>query len=62
MATVRFTIPDEFVAELEKDQALVQRGIVRIPHLYRASTCSPIIRHLRVVATTRRGDDMVRRE
>lgn len=62
MATVRFTIPDEFLAELEKDQRLVQRGIVRITHLYRDSTFSPIIRHLSVVATTRIGDDVVRCE
>jgi hypothetical protein len=59
MATVRFTIPDEFLAELEKDQRLVQRGIVRITHLYRDSTFSPIIRHLSVVATTRIDDDVV---
>lgn len=62
MATVRFTIPDEFLAELEKDQRLVQRGIVRITHLYRDSTFSPIIRHLSVVATTPIGDDIVRCE
>jgi len=61
-ATVRFNIPDEFLAELEKDQPLVQRGIVRITHLYRDSTFSPIIRHLSVVATTRIGDDVVRCE
>ena len=62
MATVRFTIPDEFLAELEKDQRLVQRGIVRITHLYRDSTFSPIIRHLSVVVTTCIGDDVVRCE
>ena len=60
MATVRFTIPDEFLAELEKDQPLVQRGIVRITHLYRDSTLSPLIRPRSVVATTRIGDDVVR--
>lgn len=62
MATVRFNIPDEFLAELEKAQSLVQRGIVRITHLYRDSIFSPIIRHLNVVATTRIGDDVVRCE
>jgi hypothetical protein len=62
MATVRFNIPDEFLAELEKDQPLVHRGIVRITHLYRDSKLSPVIRHLSVVATTRIGDDVVRCE
>jgi hypothetical protein len=62
MATVRFNIPDEFLVELEKDQPLVHRGIVRITHLYRGSKLSPIIRHLSVVATTRIGDDVVRCE
>ena len=62
MATVRFTIPDEFLAELEKDQPLVHRGIVRITHLYRDSKLSPVIRHRSVVATPRIGDDVVRCE
>jgi hypothetical protein len=62
MATVRFSIPDEFLAELEKDQPLVHQGIVRITHLYRDSTLSPVICHLSVVATTRIGDDVVRCE
>ncbi|SRR5712692_4178942 len=59
MATVRFNVPDEFLAELETDQPLVQRGIVRITHLYRDSKLRPVIRHLSVVATTRIGDDVV---
>jgi len=62
MATVRFNVPDEFLAELEKYQPLIHRGIVRITHLYRDSKLSPIIRHLSVVATTRIGDDVVRCE
>ncbi|HEV8714005.1 MAG TPA: hypothetical protein VGX03_14410 [Candidatus Binatia bacterium] len=60
---MRFNIPDEFLAELvEKDQALVHRGIVRITHLYRDSTLSPVIRHLSIVATTCIGDDVIRCE
>ena len=60
MPIVKFNAPEEFLAELTKDVALVDRQIVRATNLYRQSTYSPGVQHLSVVATARVGSDIVR--
>ena len=56
---VVFNAVEEFLAELEKDQDLVERKIVRLTCLYQQSTMTPVIRHLFVVATYKAGGEIV---
>lgn len=57
---VNFTDVDEFLDELRKDAGAVDRGIVRVTHLYR-TTLLPMIRSF-VVATARVGDTVLQLE
>ena len=51
MATVKFSDPEDFLAELEKDKDLVDRGIVRLVYSFTPTKISPNIQHLSVLAT-----------
>lgn len=51
MPTVKFSHPDDFLEELERDKEKVDRGIVRLVYSFTASKLSPNIQHLSVVAT-----------
>ena len=60
MATVKFSVPEEFLEELGKE--LVDRGLVRITHLSRPTKISPNIHHLSIVATAKVAGDILRLE
>jgi hypothetical protein len=49
--TVMFNSVEEFIAELEKDAAKVDRQIVRITNLSEGTNISPNIQHVSVFAT-----------
>jgi hypothetical protein len=51
MPTVKFTSPEEFCADLKRDEATLHRRIVRCTNLIQPSRMSPNIRVLTVVAT-----------
>ena len=57
---IRFNVPEEFLAEVEKDKQGIASKIVRVTNLYRQSTVSPVIRHLFVVATYKVTGEIVR--
>jgi hypothetical protein len=57
MATVEFTNPGKFLAELRKDSRHVDRGIVRVAERCRASGMSPVLL-ISVVGTARVGADI----
>lgn len=61
MATVEFTNPSEFLAELRKDSRHVDRGIVRVAECRRANAMSPVLL-VSVVGTARVGSDIYRVE
>jgi maltose-binding protein MalE len=47
---VRFSVVEEFLAELDEEQNHVEDSIVRITYQYEQSTSVPFIYHMRVVA------------
>lgn len=51
MTTVKFNVVREFCAEVEKDVAEIDRGIVRITGMSRGSSLSPNIRHIFAMAS-----------
>jgi hypothetical protein len=59
---VRFNDVDEFLENLDKDRQHVERRVVRVTNLYRASKLTPSIQHLSVVATARVAGEIVRLE
>lgn len=56
---VVFHAVEEFLKELETDQEVVERKIVRLTNLYQQSTMTPVIRHLFVVATYKAASEIV---
>lgn len=56
---VVFNAVEEFLKELETDQEVVERRIVRLTCLYQQSQMTPIIRHLFVVATYKAAWEIV---
>jgi len=63
---VRFSKPEEFIAELEKEMlpgtCNIDRRIVRITYIRRPSKLSPNIQHISVVATARVVGEIYRLE
>jgi hypothetical protein len=54
---VVFNALEEFLRELERDQKIIERKIVRLTNLYQQSTMTPAIRSLLVVASSKvRGE------
>ena len=65
MGTTRFTSPEEFIEELERDKDMIDRSIVRLTNLFTLTKVSPNIQHQSVVATYKllgRPNDIVRME
>jgi len=59
---VRFNDVNEFLENLDKDRDLVDRRIVHVTNLYRASKLTASIQHLSVLATARISGEIVRLE
>jgi len=59
---VRFNATEEFLEEMEKDRTEIERGVVRLTTLMRADSKTPGITHYLVLATYRRGDEIVKLE
>src|SRR5262245_37977817 len=62
ITVVKFSDPQEFLAELGKDAHLVLRKIVRVTKLIRPTKMAPNIRMISVVATARVAGDILRFE
>lgn len=61
MMRVRFSDVDEYLEELRKDAPLVDRKILRLTNSFQASSFSPHIHTLTVMATARVNDSVVSR-
>jgi len=57
---IKFNDLDEFLAEMEEDRDEITRGIVRVTTLREANRTAPNLYFYSVIATYRRGDEIVR--
>lgn len=57
---IKFNVVDEFLDELVKDLALIERKIVHATNMYQQSATVPVIQHVSVVATCKIAGEIVR--
>ena len=62
MPTVKFSDPEDFLEELQKDREKVDRHIVRLVYQVTPTKISPNIQHLSVLATALVADQVYRLE